>query len=259
MPTFKISVTVCLLIACLSLSAQNKKGVNKESRSSIGLAFFSFLTPPEEISRLYEKGSGADFTSKQRFSYQGKFEYSHLIGNSFEASLGIIVGVYPIDFNISLENGFSPIGRAYNFLSIDRGGFLYGGITINMGYIKNLGDRQFLSIRAGANYVIFIPQYYNFHFSWHTGTQVLQVFEARSNINPEGKAFLAPELALRYHRKFGKFITPYVGLDGVYSTNRPIVGRQFTIYGANENLHGTFTRQFVHYGVELGLKVTIVN
>ncbi|MFQ6610723.1 MAG: hypothetical protein ACE5D7_07985 [Fidelibacterota bacterium] len=257
MQTYKILFTTCLAIAYLSLFAQNKGELNKERNSSISVAFFSYLTQEQDINRFYEKRPDADFTSKHSISYQGKFEYSRLIGNGFEASLGIIAGVYPIEFRTSFESDFSQTGREFNSFFITRNNAIYAGFTINVGYIQNLGSSQFLSIRAGANYVLFIPQYYNYTARIHTGTQILTVFEAHANINPSGKAFLAPEIALRYHRKIGQRFIPYVGFNGVYSANKPIVGNQFTIYGINENLQGTFTKQFVHFGVELGLKMTL--
>jgi hypothetical protein len=141
------------------------------------------------------------------------------------------------------------------YYSIDRSFAIYSGLKLNIGYRKRVGHQQFISFCAGINYVFFIPQFFDYSISSSTNQQVYRLFQASTNTNPSERAFFAPEVSMSYHLKISKFLMPYIAVNGVYSNNEPIVGREFFIFGKNETKDGKFTRQFAHVGMELGMMI----
>ncbi len=232
----------------------------KEGRAlpnGIVLGYSAFLTKKQDIKPFYEPRSDAAFQSRPIISYQGKAEYSCMIAPRFDLSAGIAVGVYPFDFDIKMDSSFSITGRNFESMFVRKGSAIFTGFTLKLGYVYPLQENHFLSVNMGINYFFFITQWYSYGHSVNTGTERVRMFEAKAMVNPSEKAFFAPELSLRYHYRLGKHFTPHLSIFGVYSNNTPIVGRSYTIFGKNETLEGTFSRRFIHAGLEAGIRISM--
>ena len=244
-------------IVLISPSGYSQKKEAPAFSNGIVLGYAAFLTKRHDIKPFYGPRSDASFQSRPVISYQGKIEYAYMIGPRFDVCAGITVGVYPFDFNISMDSSFSNTGRTFETMFVTKGDAIFTGLGLKLGYIHPLQENQFLSVYVGVNYFFFITQWYGFDTSVHTGTEIVTMFEAKAFVNPSEKAFLAPELSLKYHYRLGKHFTPHLSIFGVYSNNTPIVGHSYSIFGKNETLEGTFSRRFIHAGVELGLRVSL--
>jgi hypothetical protein len=244
---------VCLIFTVIDTVTFAQKNEITIRKNGLRAGFHTFLTEKERINRAYQNRLNADFESQPTVSFEGRLEYSRLLKEDIEISGGINIGVYPYDFRLTISEEFSSNSKSLVYYSKDRTAATYFGFKLCIGYKKWIGVSQYVSVNAGFNYVFFTSQTFSYSISSSDNQQTYKLFETRTNINASRKGFIAPELSFRYNQKVGRMLVPYIAINGVYSKNEPIFGREFSIFGKNETKTGTFSRRFIHAGIELGM------
>ncbi len=227
------------------------------SKNSIAVSWFSFLSAKQDFTYNASLPPNVNLSSARIISFAGKIDYFKKINDRFDVSIGAFSGAYPMDFIISFDSSFSNIGYNYDDYDYDRYSSNYLGLSIGAKYIQRLSEKHSLSASLKLNYIFIIPQWYVYRLAALIDTGIHNIFKANARMNPEGKAFFAPEFSIGYHFKINNYFEPYLSMNGVYAKNYPIIGNSYTLYGDDKNVEGTFRRRFLQAGIEVGVKVNL--
>jgi hypothetical protein len=225
-----------------------------EGEKSISLYTKYFLTPNQEIQKDFSNEL-VDFYSKPLIGFEGELRLQKYYKDKLEIGIGIKIGTYPYDNRLFIDKKFPRKNETdwdLNHLSI---GYepIYSGLSIAAKYFFFKKNKTAFSAEIGFSGIYFLnhPISERVHVIDNNLVSI-KVFETAIIVNQNNDIFLSGNVTLGVHRKLRKRIVGNISINGMYSNNYPIKGISFSVIGTNQILSGSYKKQFIFFGIEIG-------
>jgi hypothetical protein len=248
-----------IMMLSLGLNAQSTESDKVSSTSpTLEVSFSTFQTNPSAFNRNYtlDSQNGINSSNSLGFSISGRRTQS-LFTDNLKWFVGLRVGAHAYNFNLSFNEDFRDLGTGfiYPYTTFNQSNYelFFADILTGLRYDFPIGKRMKIGVEVAG--------VLNYHFQndiKHNEiafvdmnlSQDVTVLNTNMTVNPDNRLIIAAQVGIAYQYNFENSGLRFAA-NTLLASNSVLEGN-YQIFGDNETLEGTLTKDFSFGGFEIG-------